>query len=53
MWQLGLIHFFPGERLPEFTHGGRWRVRSDYRDESHGKTQEIHWTFEHVDGQVR
>ena len=39
-------------RLPEFTHGGKWRVISDHRDESHGKTQEINWAFEHVSGQI-
>jgi hypothetical protein len=39
-------------RLPEFTHGGKWRVISDHRDESQGKTQEIHWAVEHVTGQI-
>ena len=31
-----MLNFFIS-RIPEFTHGGRWTIWNDYRDDSKGK----------------
>ncbi len=39
-------------RLPEFTHNGNWRVVSEYRDGSHWRTHQTHWTVENISQQI-
>ena len=32
-------------RLPEFTHGGKWEVVDDWRNDANGVTHSLVWTI--------
>ncbi len=40
-------------RLPEFTHGGKWQVVDDWRNDANGVAHQLLWTKEDVEGQIK
>jgi hypothetical protein len=43
----------PNYLLPEFTHGGRWEVVDDYRNDANGVTHQLLWTKEDISKQIQ
>ena len=42
-----------GCRLPEFTHGGKWEVVDDWRNDANGVTHQLIWTKEDIEGRMK
>ena len=59
MWDLfsklvkGQIAFNDVFRLPEFTHGGKWEVVDDWRNDANGGVHQLRWTKEGVEGKIK